>query len=291
MYGGPLHHPAFIEAILALSKVADKTTYATTDRIEGMLITALEETMLEDTTAEETNPQQKASMENSRSVPRANMAEIDAHPFYFIPSALAKVLHCQAPAEAPIRGALRHAGYKATRSHAKPGSIRTNAPWSFIWQMMREWVRQKAQIKEGAIKPGTPGWGIMGYNSHHEQNGVKGEQKTSGEAAPDKTVEKSDTNSKGDINHGGSDGDQPSQESGAAAGAGAREANNGGVQLHVSGAVVFDERLGKERQSGGRRLVRYQVNPRENWGPMNKAHKGRVQKSNNNGQEETSMGV
>lgn len=33
--------------------------------------------------------------------------------------------------------------------------------------------------------------------------------------------------------------------------------------------IVFDERLGKEKDRG--KLVRYQVNPRANWGPMNRA--------------------
>ena len=33
--------------------------------------------------------------------------------------------------------------------------------------------------------------------------------------------------------------------------------------------VVFDENLGREKET--RRLVRYQVNPRPNWGPMNRA--------------------
>jgi len=33
--------------------------------------------------------------------------------------------------------------------------------------------------------------------------------------------------------------------------------------------VVFDEKLGMERDA--KRLVRYQINPRENWGPMNRA--------------------
>jgi tRNA (guanine26-N2/guanine27-N2)-dimethyltransferase len=33
--------------------------------------------------------------------------------------------------------------------------------------------------------------------------------------------------------------------------------------------IVFDESLGKERDA--KKLVRYQQNPRENWGPMNRA--------------------
>ena len=33
--------------------------------------------------------------------------------------------------------------------------------------------------------------------------------------------------------------------------------------------IVFDEELGRDQP--GKRLVRYQMNPRENWGPMAKA--------------------
>jgi len=33
--------------------------------------------------------------------------------------------------------------------------------------------------------------------------------------------------------------------------------------------IVFDEKLGREKRRG--KLVRYQINPRENWGPMNRA--------------------
>jgi tRNA (guanine26-N2/guanine27-N2)-dimethyltransferase len=37
--------------------------------------------------------------------------------------------------------------------------------------------------------------------------------------------------------------------------------------------IVFDEALGRDTPRSGKRLVRYQMNPRENWGPMAK-HKG-----------------
>jgi len=33
--------------------------------------------------------------------------------------------------------------------------------------------------------------------------------------------------------------------------------------------IVFDENLGREKPRG--KLVRYQINPRANWGPMNRA--------------------
>ncbi|KAI5304191.1 RNA methyltransferase tRNA(m5U54)methyltransferase, partial [Ascosphaera atra] len=51
MWAGPLHNPVFIKRILDLLPGADKSTYQTTDRIEGMLSTALEEDlMLEEVT-------------------------------------------------------------------------------------------------------------------------------------------------------------------------------------------------------------------------------------------------
>jgi len=36
--------------------------------------------------------------------------------------------------------------------------------------------------------------------------------------------------------------------------------------------IVFDEELGKEPV--GKRMVRYQINPRPDWGPMNRAKGG-----------------
>jgi len=53
---------------------------------------------------------------------------------------------------------------------------------------------------------------------------------------------------------------------------------NMGQEKHMNGdeptkpaklKIVFDEKLGREPER--KRLVRYQVNPRANWGPMNRA--------------------
>jgi tRNA (guanine26-N2/guanine27-N2)-dimethyltransferase len=212
MYGGPIHSPDFIKRILADLPNVSKDTYQTTARIEGMLTMAMEENMA---------PLEAQTMELPAGYGKnGDPAAIDHYPFFLIPSVLAKVLHTTTPHENALRGALRHLGYRATRSHAKAGSIKTDAPWSVIWQVMREWARQKSPIREGALKEGTAGWAIM-----------KKAEMT--EAA----------------------------ETGA----------NGAPALKetVQREVVFDENLGKEKD--GKKLVRYQRNPRENWGPMNRA--------------------
>ncbi|KAK0986108.1 RNA methyltransferase tRNA(m5U54)methyltransferase [Friedmanniomyces endolithicus] len=242
MWAGPILNRAFVEKILNGAKHADQEIYQTLPRLEGMLDTALNELAVLPEPSNGTNPNQNNTTTNDL-LPKTPPETIDTHPFFFIPSALAKVLHCVAPGEAAVKGALRHAGYRATRSHCKPGSIKTDAPWSVVWEVMREWVRQKAPVKEGALREGSPGWWIMRKaRGVGEAGGVGGG-----------TVE------------------------GAVAGTGDVGAELTGVQ----GAeempkdtklmkVIFDEALGRDKP-GKKKLVRYQANPRENWGPMTRA--------------------
>ena len=152
-------------------------------------------------------------------------AVLDPAPFLFIPSVLSKVIHCVTPIENAIRGALRGLGYQVTRSHTKPGSIKTDAPWEVIWEVMREWTRQKEPIREGKLREKTPGWAIMGMGKGKET------------AKDEQTGEKAETN------------------------------DDGKAVEKIK--VVFDEKLGAEKDK--KKLVRYQLNPRENWGPMARA--------------------
>ncbi len=214
MYAGPLHSPEFIERILNDLPNVSKDTYQTTSRIEGMLTLALEEVF----PANE-DPNSPTAFAKTR---KYDPAALDPAPLLFIPSTLAKVIHCVTPLESAFRGALRHLGYQVTRSHTKAGSIKTDAPWEVIWEVMREWSRQRAPVKEGAIREGTPGYTIMGL------------------------------------------GKAPQPENGAIP-----LETNGGQPEKDKIEVVFDEKLGADH--GGKKLVRYQLNPRENWGPMNRA--------------------
>jgi tRNA (guanine26-N2/guanine27-N2)-dimethyltransferase len=222
MYAGPLHSPEFIKKILDELPSVSKDTYQTTERIEGMLTMALEETL----TLEENPDSPTLTSKTGRYDPAA----IDHYPFFFIPSVLAKVVHCITPHENALRGALRHLGYRVTRSHTKPGSVKTNAPWEVIWEVMREWVRQKAPIKEGAIRQGTAGWNIMGLDKKETSRDIA-QAESNGDAGEGKEMNVSSEKTKPEI--------------------------------------VFDEALGREKDA--KKLVRFQLNPRENWGPMNRA--------------------
>lgn len=211
MWGGPIHNAAFIEKVLHDLEDADPKIYETIPRIEGMLTTALSELEVNPTVTKYIPDAQRTSGEDM--IPRLPPDTIDAHPFFLSLSAISKVIHCIAPGDAAVKGALRHMGYVCTRSHCQPGSIKTDAPWSAIWEVMREWTRQKHPLKEGAVKETTAGWKIM------QKARKEGEEESEDRVK-----------------------------------------------------VVFDEVLGRDKPSG-RKLVRYQQNPRENWGPMTK-HKG-----------------
>lgn len=205
MYAGPLHSPEFIERILTDLPNASKDLYGTTTRIEGMLRTALEESI-------------SPPPDNQPSIKDDELAAVEPYPFYFHPTILAGRIHCTCPDEDSLRGALRGLGYEVTRSHCKPGSIKTNAPWSVIWHIMREWIRQKAPVKKENIKQGTAAYKLLRLDQEN-------------------ATENQDEESKSEID-----------------------------KLEV----VFNQALGKDSKSK-KGLVRYQMNPKENWGPLSKA--------------------
>ena len=240
MHGGPLHNVGFVERVLAQLNEVDRKTYPTTDRIEGMLRTALEEITFGVKQKDEKSKQMLDPL-----IPKADPAEIDHHPFFFIPSSVSRVVHCSAPPTAALRGALRHAGFRVTMSHCKPGSIKTDASWTDIWHIMTEWVRQKAPLKN-PLKENTAGHAIMSKPSTSAvktngaaENIATGTNSTAqnGEAAD---VEMANT-----------------------------ETTKRPSYLGTNFEVKFDEKLGRDHDRG--KYVRYQLAPRENWGPMSRA--------------------
>ena len=279
MWGGPLHNPHFIQRILDMLPSLDISIYGTIPRIEGMLSLALHEN-LDDAGTPIIDPK---SLPN-RPIPTINPIARSNHPFFFHPSSLARVLHCVAPSDAALRGALKQLGYRVTRSHTKAGSMTTDAPWSIIWEIMREWVRQKSPIKKDSIKKGTACWAIMQKDRSRVK--LREAQRQLRDAIENPDVEHLEGLRK-EIEGALYRNSKMDEESTNAAEADAREdagvktsniaekegedaALRGPVQIPLSELkIVFDEKLGKERE--GKHKVRYQFNPRPDWGPMNRA--------------------
>lgn len=134
MWGGSLHDKSFVSKLLTHVQ-GSKDAYKTSPRMEGMLTVVQEE------------------LET---------------PFYFSPQKLSRVLHCETPQIAHLSSALLNAGHKISASHALPGSIKTDADRSLIWDIMRSWVKAKAPVKEDRIKENTPQQRILAKEIKHE---------------------------------------------------------------------------------------------------------------------------
>ncbi|KAF6235147.1 hypothetical protein HO173_006776 [Letharia columbiana] len=295
MWGGPLHNSHFIQRILDMLPALDKSIYGTIPRIQGMLSVALNET-LEDPLSSSAAEPGASSEASTGPIPPTNSATRARHPFFFLPSALSRILHCVSPSDAAIRGALIGLGYRTTRSHTKAGSICTDAPWSVIWEVMREWVRQMSPIKEGVLKNGMAGWAIMKKDRGSAKlmdaknelrqalendiiTDVVGLKKEV-EAALYRLSKPEEPSKEREDPRCDEDGGVELQSTNAA-GAGEvgavlnpeaehREDGPRDKSLHPSKLkIVFDEKLGREPQRN--RMVRYQLNPKPDWGPMNRA--------------------
>ncbi|KAI9659827.1 MAG: RNA methyltransferase tRNA(m5U54)methyltransferase [Bathelium mastoideum] len=221
-------------------------------------------------------------------IPPVHPSTLDPHPFHLTASHLAKALHCAAPSDAQFRGALRALGHRCWRAHTKPSTIRTDAPWATVWRVMRAWVAQRARVRRRAVREGTAGWGIfrVGREEGEEgdwfvdgegfgeggkegvREGVKGGEKE-GEKKGVKEVEKEGEKE-------AREGEKGEQDRGAEkdTGPGKKDGNGEKLGKGIYPEIVFDEELGKEEHIGGKRLRRYQTNPRPNWGPMSRAKAG-----------------
>ncbi|OAA68880.1 N2,N2-dimethylguanosine tRNA methyltransferase [Cordyceps fumosorosea ARSEF 2679] len=238
MYGGHIHSREFIERLLKQIPEADKNVYRTLPRLEGMLQNALEELI--------PGPEERAPVE-----PRdKEYAKIDRYPFFVIPGKLGSIISCATPSDDHFRGALKHLGYVAGRSHCRPGSIKTDAPWSTIWWIMAEWIRQKAPVKTSKFKPDTAPWRLL------QRLGILEQQ---GDAGGD------------DVTMAGVDAEEKEDKKASAEPPVTNE-KKVLTEEDLRKTLVFNDelaRLGREGKTEN--LVRYQMNPRENWGPLTKA--------------------
>jgi len=78
--------------------------------------------------------------------------ELTHSPFYYVLDAMANVIHTQTPALIKFRSALISAGFQVSGVHTNARAIKTNAPNSVIWDLMRCWHRLNPS-KEGRLSP------------------------------------------------------------------------------------------------------------------------------------------
>ncbi|POY73132.1 hypothetical protein BMF94_3825 [Rhodotorula taiwanensis] len=133
MWAAPLHNKAFVQSML--SHVSDNAKdFKTSDRIKGMLTVAL--------------------------------AECEA-PLYFSPSKMASLFNATCPPISTFGSALLNGGYEISRSHAVAGSIKTNAPRTFVHDVIREWIKSNPVMMKN-VKDGSPAKVLLAKEQTHE---------------------------------------------------------------------------------------------------------------------------
>ncbi|WVN88091.1 N2,N2-dimethylguanosine tRNA methyltransferase [Cryptococcus depauperatus CBS 7841] len=88
-------------------------------------------------------------------------------PWFFTANRIAKSLHTSSLPLPKILSALLNAGYKISRSHCAPGAIKTDAPRSFLYDMMRV-EAHKEGVRLDKIAEGSPARKILAKKLTHE---------------------------------------------------------------------------------------------------------------------------
>ncbi|KAL1405404.1 RNA methyltransferase tRNA(m5U54)methyltransferase [Vanrija albida] len=133
MWLGPIQDPTFVSRVLK-SIEADKAHYGTYPRMNGMLTMAHDE--LPD-------------------------------PFYFTSNKIHGFAHTSAGPTKQVVSALLNAGYKVSRSHAAPGSVKTNAPRGFVCDIVREHVKTHP-VRMDKISETSPARSFVSKPMTHE---------------------------------------------------------------------------------------------------------------------------
>ena len=257
MYAGPIHSQDFINRLLEEIPKVSSEVYGTLPRLEGMLRTTLEEFI--------PGPEPPADVNQQD----AEAAAVDHSPFFIVPSKLSSVLSCSTPNYEMLRGALLHLGYHAGRSHCRPGSIKTDAPWSSIWWILTEWIKQKAPVKVSKFTPSMPAWKIL------HAAGIVGQEDGNADGTEEQSAKMEVDSDATPVHVTEEEVDIDVKVNGEQERRGvARDAEGDQAQLteeELRKTLVFDDALAQLGRQKGMRYMRYQMNPRKNWGPLSKA--------------------
>uniref|UniRef100_A0A667WJS3 tRNA (guanine(26)-N(2))-dimethyltransferase n=1 Tax=Myripristis murdjan TaxID=586833 RepID=A0A667WJS3_9TELE len=127
IWAEPLHDTAFVQRVLSAVS-GNPSRFGTSKRIEGVLSMVTEE--LEDA------------------------------PLYYTVDNLSSTIHCNTPQLLQFRSALLHAGHRVSLSHACKNAIKTDAPPSVIWDIMRCWEKANP-VKREKLSETSPAFKIL----------------------------------------------------------------------------------------------------------------------------------
>lgn len=86
--------------------------------------------------------------------------ELPDCPLYHTMDHLSSVIHSSTPSLLQMRSALLHAGYRVSLSHACKNAVKTDAPHSVMWDIMRSWAKIHP-VKREKLSESSPAFRIL----------------------------------------------------------------------------------------------------------------------------------
>lgn len=112
IWNGPIHDHEWIKGVMAFMKGRG---FAAEQKIRGILTSALQE------------------------LPDVPL-HMDLHN-------MCKILKCSVPPHHVVKSALINAGYRTSGVHCSKTALKTDAPWDFVWDVMRAWIKEHPTVK------------------------------------------------------------------------------------------------------------------------------------------------
>jgi len=79
--------------------------------------------------------------------------ELPDAPLCMVLSNMCKTLHCSVPPNDIVMSAIMNAGFQVSRTHLNATELKTNAPCSFVWDILKEWVKKQPVSKKHLEDP------------------------------------------------------------------------------------------------------------------------------------------
>ncbi|XP_036158531.1 tRNA (guanine(26)-N(2))-dimethyltransferase isoform X2 [Myotis myotis] len=116
-----------------------------------------------------TNPGRFHTSERIRGVLSVVTEELPDVPLYYTLDQLSSTIHCSTPSLLQLRSALLHAGFRVSLSHACKNAVKTDAPASALWDIMRCWEKQ-CPVKRERLSETSPAFRILSVEPRLQAN-------------------------------------------------------------------------------------------------------------------------
>uniref|UniRef100_A0A673ULM9 tRNA (guanine(26)-N(2))-dimethyltransferase n=1 Tax=Suricata suricatta TaxID=37032 RepID=A0A673ULM9_SURSU len=116
-----------------------------------------------------TNPGRFHTSQRIQGVLSVITEELPDVPLYYTLDQLSSAIRCSTPSLLQLRSALLHAGFRVSLSHACKNAVKTDAPSSALWDIMRCWEKE-CPAKRERLSEASPAFRILSVEPRLQAN-------------------------------------------------------------------------------------------------------------------------